>query len=77
MKKLLGKILTVIAWIEVIILLPIGIPLCGITVIARSLKPLDVVARYLTEYVWIMQGWYLKFNGITKEEVYQCIHDDI
>ena len=76
MKKLFGKILTVIAWIELIVLFPIGITLFVVMAIVSFSKPWDVMARYLAEYVWIVQGWYLKFNGITKEEAYQIILDN-
>ena len=76
MKKLLGKILTVIVQIEVIVLLPISITIFVAMAIVSCSKPWDVIAHYSTEYTWITQGWYLKFNGITKEEVYQSMLDN-
>ena len=76
MKTMLEKTILVIAVIEDIILFPIDIVAYGIFVILWCFEPWHVIAYCLTEYVWIKGGWYLKFNGITKEDLHQCVYDD-
>ncbi len=74
MKKILGKLATVLFVIETIILLLVDLVVALILKLifhSDEVKFCDAYANYR----WLMSGWWLKTKGISKEDTWSTIYE--
>lgn len=67
MKKILGKLATVLFVIETIILLPVDFVVALILKLILHSDEVKFCDAY-ANYSWLMRGWWLKTKGISKED---------
>ncbi len=76
MKKILGKLATVLVAIETIILLPVDLV---VTLVLKLILHLDGVkfCDAYANYRWFTSGWFLKMKGASKEDARFIIYKAI
>ena len=73
MKKILGKLATVLFVIETIILLLVDLVVALILKLILHSDEVKFCDAY-ANYRWLMSGWWLKTKGISKEDARLIIH---
>ena len=73
MKKILMTLATVLVKIETIILLPVDLVVTLVFALILHLDEVKFCDAY-TNYRWLMNGWWLKMKGISKEYAWYLIY---
>ena len=74
MRKILGKLATVLAAIDTIILLPVDLVVVLVLKLILHLDKVKFCDTY-TNYRWLTKGWWLKTKGYSKEDVRSTIYE--